>query len=443
MIPTPRSPGSDTDAPREDDADGARVTRRRFLTGSAAVSAGLVAGCAGDTRTAPGGDPDAAPATSGPGTVGRTPQRVAFHGAHQNGITAPVPASGVLAALDLVSTDRAELAETLRAISDEAERLMTGGPAPVTDPQQPPSDNGVLGEEPPPADLAVVVSVGASLFDERFGLADRRPRQLVRMTKLANDRLQQPRCHGDLLLAVEGDSPDIALAALRQILRQVRATAVVRWIVEGHNRASHSAGPGEAPVRNLLGFKDGTANLHASDDELMDRHVWVGPDDDEPAWTAGGSYQVVRAIRMFVELWDRTSLTEQEQVIGRRKGSGAPLDGHDETDAPDYDADPEGTVTPLDSHIRLANPRTPEADESRILRRGLSYSRGVDGAGRLDQGLAFVAYQRSLAQGFLAVQERLAGEPLEEYIQAEGGGFYLALPGARRPGDWLGRTLLA
>ncbi len=419
-------------------ADRAGVSRRRFLAGSAAVSAGLVAGCAGDD-----GGSDQATAPADRTAPGRPPRRVAFHGAHQTGITAPIAASGVLAALDLVAPGRDDLEETLRSISAEAERLMSGHAPEETDRRSPPADNGVLGEEPPVADLSVVLAVGESLFDDRFGLADRRPRELVRMTKLANDRLDQERCHGDLLVSVEGDSPDVTLAALRQILRQVRSTAVVRWTVEGHNRASPTAGAGEAPVRNLLGFKDGTANLAADDDALMDRHVWVGDGDDEPVWAVGGSYQAVRLIRMFVEFWDRTSLTEQETIIGRRKVSGAPLDGERETDVPDFEADPDGEVTPLDAHIRLANPRTATSDDSLILRRGLSFSRGVDGAGRLDQGLAFVAYQRSLVSGFLAVQDRLAGEPLEEYIQAEGGGFFFALPGVEEPGGWLGASLLA
>ncbi|WCO65992.1 Dyp-type peroxidase [Iamia majanohamensis] len=412
------------------------VTRRRFLAGGAAASAGLVAGCGAWSSTDDGG-----PEATGP--EGRAPRRVPFLGPHQNGLTAPVAASGVLCALDVVAEGRDELAETLQAISAEVQRLMEGGAPPETDSIGPPPDNGVLGAEPPVADLSFVVSVGASLFDARFGLADERPRELVPMTRLANDRLDDGRTHGDLLLAVEGDSPDITLASLRQVLRQVRGTTVVRWVVEGHNRASPSAAAGEAPVRNLLGFKDGTANLDASDEALMDRHVWVGADDPEPAWAAGGSYQAVRTIRMFVELWDRTSLVEQEAVIGRHKVSGAPLGGTRETEVPDFSSDPDGEVTPLDAHIRLANPRTPETEADLILRRGLSYSRGVDGAGRLDQGLAFVSYQRSLRRGFLAVQERLAGEPLEEYVVPEGGGFFFALPGVPEDGGWLGQGLLA
>jgi deferrochelatase/peroxidase EfeB len=146
---------------------------------------------------------------------------------------------------------------------------------------------------------------------------------------------------------------------------------------------------------------------------------------------------------MFVEFWDRTPLREQEALIGRHKASGAVLGKATEHDTPAYADDPDGLVVPLTAHIRLANPRTPAAEENLILRRGFSFSRGFDGSGQLDQGLAFVCYQRSLRKGFLAVQERLSGEPLEEYIMAVGGGFFFALPGVPSPDRFLGDALLA
>jgi deferrochelatase/peroxidase EfeB len=214
-------------------------------------------------------------------------------------------------------------------------------------------------------------------------------------------------------------------------------------MLDGYNRRSAAdARPGGAGRRNLLGFIDGTANLDTSDAGAMDRYVWVQPGDDEPAWTVGGTYHAVRVIRMLVEFWDRTRLSEQEAIIGRHKDTGAPFTGSVETDIPDYSDDPDGSVTPLNAHIRLANPRTEATSDDLMLRAGLNFSRGFDAAGQLDQGLAFVSFQRRLSQ-FLNTQARLAGEPLEEYIRPEGGGFYFALPGVERAGDSLAATLLA
>jgi deferrochelatase/peroxidase EfeB len=370
------------------------------------------------------------------------PRYVDLHGIHQTGITTAAGAYGLVAAFTSTADDRAELIDVMHALTSEARAMMRGDRYEEREPAYPVTHTGTLGDRVPPADLSVVVSVGPSLFDDRYGLGRRRPRELVEMPYgLGNDRLDAAQTHGDLLVSISADSADVGIFALRQLMRRTRGGLVLRWMVEGFNRRDPPA-PGRAGVRNLLGFRDGTANLDTGDDALMDRYVWVADGDGEPAWAAGGSYHVVRVIRMRVELWDRTSLAEQEAIIGRHKATGAPIGLADETDPVDFAADPDGRITALDAHIRLANPRTPASEENLILRRGFSFSRGFDGAGRLDQGLLFASFQRSLESGFLAVQARLKGEPLEEYIQPVGGGFFFALPGVRDERDWIGRALL-
>lgn len=352
----------------------------------------------------------------------------------------PVPALASLSAFRVTARDREELAEMFGALSATIADVMAGRMPEVRDPAYPPAETGILGPEPAADDLGIVVSVGASLFDDRFGLADRAPRELVQMPFLANDRLDPERSHGDILVSIEAGHEDTIQHALRQVMRATRRHLVLAWSTEGYARGSTGAG-GNTP-RNLLGFKDGTANLPAAEEDVMDRYVWVGPDDDEPEWAVGGSYHAVRVIRMLVEFWDRARLSEQEALIGRHKDSGAPLGATSEFAEVSFDDDPDGEITPLDAHIRLANPRTAETADELILRRGFSYTRGVDRVGQLDQGLAFVSYQRSLST-FLAMTERLNGEPLEEYTRPEGGGFFFALPGVTDEGASLGEKLLA
>jgi deferrochelatase/peroxidase EfeB len=271
---------------------------------------------------------------------------------------------------------------------------MEGHPPERPDTAYPPAETGILGPDGRTDGLAVTLSVGASLFDDRFGLADRRPQELVRMPYLANDRLDPAQTHGDLLLALSADQPDVLLHALRQLMRRTRDNLVLHWMLDGYNRPDARPLPGQTGNRNLLGFKDGTANLEIGDKRLLDELIWVGPDDGEPAWAVGGSYQAVRIIRMFVEFWDRTPLNEQQKIIGRDKATGAPLGQDRETDDPGYGDDPAGRRVPLDT------------------------------------------------RGFLAVQARLKGEPLEEYILPVGGGFFFALPGVGSSDGWLGQQLL-
>jgi deferrochelatase/peroxidase EfeB len=319
---------------------------------------------------------------------------------------------------------------------------MKGGEATAKDPRYPPPDSGLLGPIVFPDNLTATVAVGAALFDERYGLQRFKPSRLVAMEQFPNDALEAHMCHGDVVLQFCSNTAETNIHALRDILRHTPDLLAVRWKIDGFLPPHTIKKLGTETVRNLLGFKDGTANLDTSNQTLMNEIVWAQPSSDEPAWTAGGTYQVIRVIRMLVERWDRTALVEQQQIIGREKASGAPLTYADEYDAPDYAADARGERVPLTAHIRIANPRTPDTQPNRILRRGYNYSRGVTNAGQLDMGLLFVCFQLDLAAGFLSVQARLNGERLEEYIKPVGGGYFFVLPGVQSKDGFLAEGLL-
>ena len=406
------------------------MNRRNFLKGTAAGAAGTA--LAGGLLV--GGAHADRPATGTPSTAPLFP----FHGAHQSGILTPDPAgkqaAATFAAFDVTASSKAELADLMRSLTSRARFLTTGGIPPDLPANQPPADSDLLGPVVPADGLTATFGFGASLFDHRFGLADRKPLRLTSMRVFPDDAIEASWRDGDLMIQLCAHNRDTVHHALRDISRHTRGALQMRWKIDGY---ASPARPSGTP-RNLLGFKDGTANPQ---DNTAEQLIWVN-NPSEPAWALGGTYQVVRLIRMFVEFWDRVSTNEQEKMFGRRRDSGAPLDGNAEFDQPNYAADPKGHVVPLDSHIRLANPRTAETADQRMIRRSYNYDLGVDLNGNMQAGHVFVCYQQDLKRQFETVQERLVGEPLTDYVQPFGGGYFYVPPGIRDARDWLGRALL-
>jgi deferrochelatase/peroxidase EfeB len=416
------------------------VSRRRFLQ---VAAGGAVAGAGGATATAAllhdGG-------SESPG-----PARVPFHGRHQAGIVTPAQDRLHFAAFDVLEgASRADLIDLLRSWTAAAAAMAAGreigGVAGSSEGNAPPLDTGeAVGLHP--ARLTITAGFGLSLFDkdgsDRFGIAARRPGALAPLPRFPDDALDPARSDGDLCIQACADDPQVAVHAVRNLARLAHGVAPVRFSQLGFGRTS-STTTAQVTPRNLLGFKDGTNNLKAEDAGAMRQHVWVQPGDDaRAAWMVDGSYLVARRIRMTIEAWDRDSLTDQEQVIGRRKRTGAPLGAQREFDALDLAAKgPDGgPLIPAQAHVRLAHPSSNGG--ARLLRRGYSFVDGSDPLGRLEAGLFFLAYQRDPRRQFVRVQQRLAGthsDALNEYITHVASGLY-AIPSGTRPGAWWGQAL--
>jgi deferrochelatase/peroxidase EfeB len=375
-------------------------------------------------------------------------EAIPFFGAHQQGIATPQQPALCLAAFDANAHTASALRALLRAWSAAAERMARGLPAlPGHDTQAlPPHDSGET-QGLLPGRLTVTFGLGPSLFSLP-GLAAHRPPALRPLPAFPGDRLDGRHVGGDLVVQACAEDPMVAFHAVR-MLHLIGGDAVrLRWTQTGFLPSTYR---GEQTPRNLLGMKDGTLNPRPTDADFA-KVVWIGR-DGQPAWMRGGTYMVFRRIRMNLPRWDASSLADQEQTIGRRRDTGAPLGGRLEHDPPDLQArDRLGQLLiPATAHVRLAHPSVNGGVQ--ILRRGYSYDDGVAQVGPLsdsrphshelsfDAGLAFVAFMRDPKQ-FVRLQNRLSRhDSLNEYITHVGSALFAVPPGAR-PGGYVGETLL-
>jgi deferrochelatase/peroxidase EfeB len=405
------------------------VSRRTLLAGLGVLGAAGVAagGFAGGYATAATGS------DSGPDTGSAADQIVPFRGAHQAGITTAQQDRMLFATFDVTATDAAELREMLRDWTAAADAMTRGQLVPgQVDPAAPPPDTGEA-EGLRPGNLTLTIGYGPSLFDHRFGLAARKPAKLAELPALPLESFDPAYTGGDIAVQACADDPMVAYHAIRNLARIGIGTVVLRWMEQGFGRTA-STSSSQATPRNLLGFKDGTRNIKADQADLLDRYVWIGQDVDQP-WLRGGSYLVARRIRMYINQWDRDYSEDQENVIGRFKTSGAPLTGTTEFDTPNFAAKRGGDpVIPDNAHIRLA------AHENnggvRILRRGYSFTDGIDQTGNLLGGLFFIAFMRDPEQ-FVTLQRKLGThDALNEYIVHIGGALFVCPPGLPAGTTW-------
>jgi len=415
-------------------------TRRGFVGAAAGMSAARAAFGSGVAEAA----------FESPGNASPTAAVEPFWGPHQGGITTPVQTYSYFVALDLTSARRDGVIKMLRAWTKAAAHIAEGATAgPIgRDPAIPGPDSGeAVGL--PAARLTMTFGFGGGLFvsdgKDRYGLSAQRPIALVALPAFNGDQLIEARTGGDLSVQACADDPQVAFHAVRQLARLAYGTARMRWAQAGYLSRPDA---GETP-RNLMGFKDGTSNPSVADRAAMAKFVWVG--DEGPDWMKGGTYVVVRRIRMALERWDRMTVAFQEQTIGRQKYSGAPLGAKREFDPLDLDAhDKDGNpVIPDSAHIRLAAAASNHG--AQILRRPYSYSDGVDFTTErwppwrqgmeYNAGVFFVCYQRDPRTAFITIFDKLSkSDMLNQFTTHTGGGLF-ACPGGIAKGEFIGQRL--
>ncbi len=388
--------------------------------------------------------------------VSRQVRTEPFHGPHQGGIATPQQSHTYFAAFDLTTAKRSDVAALFRAWTDATERMTRGEPAgSLAGDTGPIARDGGAALGLSPARLTLTFGVGPDLFskngEDRFGLLSKRPDALAELPKFNGDQLEANRCGGELSVQACADDPQVAFHAVRELDRLAYGIARLRWAQSGF---IPDTPPGET-ARNLMGFKDGTNNpapgvTRADVPKPLEDVVWVH--EEGPAWLRGGSYLVVRRIRISLEHWDRTELEFQEEVIGRHKYSGAPIGKRNEFESLELDRnDSEGApVIAETAHARMG--AAAANDGAQILRRAYSYNDGVRFMAErwppwrqgmmYDAGLFFLAYQRDPRAGFIRIFENMAKfDMLNQFTTHNASALFACLPGVEA-GQFIGQRLL-
>jgi deferrochelatase/peroxidase EfeB len=415
-------------------------SRRSFLAAASALATGLMLDGKVKAATAPEG-----PATQPAAEI------EPFYGEHQAGILTPAQSHTYFATFDMApEAKRDDLVKLLRNWTNAAAKLTRGKPVGAMDgdPANPAADTGeAIGL--PPARLTITFGLGPTLFvkdgQDRFGIAAKRPEALIDLPQFPGDQLLDTRTGGDLSVQACSNDAQVTFHAVRQLARLADGVAQIRWVQSGFLPQSN----GDQTPRNLMGFKDGTNNPSTADPKAMDQFVWA--DDPKSQWMRGGSYLVVRRIRIALEHWDRMSLAFQEQTVGRTKSTGAPLGSKNEFDPADLNAsDKDGNpVIPDNSHIRLAS--ADNNDGARILRRSYSYNDGVNFTSErwppwrqgmeYDAGLLFACYQKDPRTGFVKIFDSMSRlDMMNQFVTHTGGGLFVC-PGGAANGEHIGRRL--
>ncbi len=317
----------------------------------------------------------------------------------------------------------------------------------------PPVDTGEA-DDRPPARLTITLGAGLGLFGaggaDRFGLAGRRPKALEPLPVFPGDELDSGTVPVDLCLQVCADDQQVALHAVRNLVRVGEGIAAVRWSHLGFGPPAGDAqgsGGGRSTHRNLLGFREGTSNPTTADRRFADA-VWVAPEDG-PAWMVGGTYLVLRHVLLDLAAWDDLNLLDRERVIGRHRRSGAPISERDEAAPLDLDAEgPDGRpVTDPRSHVAVAHRASGDRG---LYRRSYNLAAGIpqveEAPGRSGPagsgGLLFLAFCRDPRLQFVPVQQALAANDLlGAYMRTVGSEVVAVLPGLAEGASWA-ETLL-
>ena len=214
-----------------------------------------------------------------------------------------------------------------------------------------------LAEQYPDARLSSTISIGSTAWDKLY--SSHKPEELKPFIAIEAGDHKAPSTAGDLLLHIRSNRQDISFSLLKKIMEQFGRAVEVQEEVNGFRYLDS---------RDLTGFVDGTENPEG------DNRASVALVDDSDSAFAGGSYINCQRYIHHLPKWEKQSVKQQEQIIGRTKKDD--IEFSSEQKAPT-------------AHIKRVNLKDDQGKSMEILRHSMPYG------GAKESGLFFIAYSRT------------------------------------------------
>jgi putative iron-dependent peroxidase len=228
----------------------------------------------------------------------------------------------------------------------------------------------------PEAQLTCVAAIGAGLWDRMYDAP--RPAHLRAFVPMSGAEHTAVSTPGDLLFHIRATRLDLCFELCHQLLRSLNG--LVKPVDEVHGFRYWDE-------RDLLGFVDGTESPRS--DREASAVALVGAED--PAY-AGGSYVIVQKYLHDLEAWERLSVAEQEQIVGREKLSDVEL--------PD-------AAKASNSHVAATTITDPDGTARQIVRDNMPFGNAAAG----EFGTYFIGYAADPGVIERMLHRMFVGEP--------------------------------
>uniref|UniRef100_UPI001A9C30ED Dyp-type peroxidase n=1 Tax=Nonomuraea cypriaca TaxID=1187855 RepID=UPI001A9C30ED len=228
--------------------------------------------------------------------------------------------------------------------------------------------------------MTCVAAIGAGLWDRMYDAP--RPAHLRAFVPISGAEHTAVSTPGDLLFHIRATRLDLCLDLCFELCHQLLRSlnGLVQPVDEVHGFRYWDE-------RDLLGFVDGTESPRS--DREASAVALVGAED--PAY-AGGSYVIVQKYLHDLEAWERLSVAEQEQIVGREKLSDVEL--------PD-------AAKASNSHVAATTIIDPDGTARQIVRDNMPF--GTAAAGEF--GTYFIGYTADPGVIERMLHRMFVGEP--------------------------------